>query len=302
MKKTALVVILLLAGGRLFSLSPTQTLVERILNENRYFLEFINTSVSNFGTQNNIKQLKDANQKHFNANLWYLQSEYSKAYKEIRGSQEILRDLYLDLLENRYIEDTQTLLNISAPVIIQSKDKKAELFLRLGYRDLASSHQYRKVGYNYNKFLYSNKIRYFIDGIKRARRAKRYAFLALIESKTPLEEKEDYKKQTLDEALNPEHRFERQTDYERIRNTLTNRINRQLIENTHNFFLHHADNYGFVGQGKDPILENSVDELTTDQVTGKVSPQSNEKEDNKKPGDETNKPGEDMMEDPNKPN
>ncbi|MCB1202603.1 MAG: hypothetical protein KDK41_18335, partial [Leptospiraceae bacterium] len=195
------ILILLLSAGTLFAVSPDQSFTERILKENRYFIEFINVPVSNYGTEKNIEMLKSANQYNFNANLWYLQSDYTKAFQEIRRSQELLRDLYLDLLQNRYLEDARQLLDISAPEIIQAKDKQAENFLRLGYRDLEVSRQFMVKGYNYNRFLFSNKIRLYIDGIKRARRARRFAFLALLESKTPYEEKAEYRLQTLDEYL-----------------------------------------------------------------------------------------------------
>ncbi|MCS6972802.1 MAG: hypothetical protein NZL89_07230, partial [Leptospiraceae bacterium] len=205
----------------LAAVSPDQTFVEKILRENRYFIEFSNVSVSNFGSPENEKALKQANQHNFNAHLYYLESNYVDAFREIRLSQEILRDLLYDILHKRYIEDSRALLDLNAPIIIQSKDRKASHFLQLGYRDVEVARQFRDMGYNYNRFLFSNKIRYYIDGIKRARRAKRFAFLALIESKTPMEDKEDYQTQTWDDVRNKDEQ-EKIRDYERVKNNLIN--------------------------------------------------------------------------------
>jgi hypothetical protein len=242
--------------------APDQGFVEKILRENRYFTEYANVCVSNFGSAENEKALKDANQHNFNANLYYLESNYVDAFKEIRLSQEILLDLYYDVLQKRYIEDSRTLLDLNAPAIIQSKDKKSAHFLQLGYRDVEVSRQFRDMGFNYNRFLFSNKIRYYIDGIKRARRAKRFAFLSLIESKTPIEDKVDYQTQTWDDHRNKDDR-EKIRDYERVKNNMVNQMNRKLYSDGMNFFLHHDDNYGLISGQKKSLLKDAFKELST---------------------------------------
>lgn len=246
----------------LHSAAPDQGFVEKILRENRYFIEFANVSVSNFGSAENEKALKDANQHNFNANLYYLESNYVDAFKSIRLSQEILLDLFYDVLQKRYIEDSRALLDLNAPIIIQSKDRKSAVFLQLGYRDVEVARQFRDMGYNYNRFLFSNKIRYYIDGIKRARRAKRFAFLSLIESKTPIEDKVDYQTQTWDDARNKDDR-EKIRDYERVKNSLTNQMNRKLYTDNMNFYLHHDDNYGLISGQKKSLLKDAFKELQT---------------------------------------
>jgi len=251
-----------LGSSPLRAAAPDQGFVEKILRENRYFIEFANVCVSNFGSPENEKALKQSNQHNFNANLYYLESNYVDAFKEIRLSQEILLDLYYDILQKRYIEDSRSLLDLNAPIIIQSKDRKSAHFLQLGYRDVEVARQFRDMGYNYNRFLFSNKIRYYIDGIKRSRRAKRFAFLALIESKTPIEDKEDYQTQTWDDARNKDER-EKIRDYERVKNNLVNQMNRKLYTDAMNFFLHHDDNYGLISGQKKSLLKDSFKELQT---------------------------------------
>lgn len=250
------------AFATLYSAAPDQGFVEKILRENRYFIEYANVSVSNFGSAENEKALKDANQHNFNANLYYLESNYVDAFKEVRLSQEILLDLFYDVLQKRYLEDSRALLDLNAPIIIQSKDRKSAHFLQLGYRDVEVARQFRDMGFNYNRFLFSNKIRYYIDGIKRARRAKRFAFLSLIESKTPIEDKVDYQTQTWDDARNKDDR-EKIRDYERVKNSLANQMNRKLYTDNMNFYLHHDDNYGLISGQKKSLLKDAFKELQT---------------------------------------
>jgi hypothetical protein len=260
-------VLALVCGFSLFTgaaqaATADQGFVEKILRENRYFIEYANVCVSNFGSAENEKALKLANQHHFNANLYYLESNYVDAFREIRLSQEILLDLYYDVLQKRYLEDSRLLLDLNAPVIIQSKDKKSAHLLQLGYRDVEVARQFRDMGYNYNRFLFSNKIRYYIDGIKRARRAKRFAFLSLIESKTPIEDKAEYQTQTWEEHKNKDDR-ENVRDYERVKFNMVNQINRKLYADGMNYFLHHDDNYGLISGQKKSMLKESFKELET---------------------------------------
>lgn len=259
--KLRFIAFLLLPMG-ISAAAPDQGFVEKILRENRYFIEYANVCVSNFGSAENEKSLKEANQHFFNANLYYLESNYVDAFKEIRLSQEGLLYLYYDLIQSRYLEDSRTLLDLNAPIIIQSKDKKSALFLQLGYRDVEVARQFRDMGYNYNRFLFSNKIRYYIDGIKRARRAKRFAFLSLIESKTPIEDKVEYQTQTWEEAHNKDEN-EKIRDYERVKNNMINQLNRKLYTDSMNFFLHHDDNYGLISGTKKSVLKDAFKELTT---------------------------------------
>ena len=258
MKTLYSIVIFVFVSHSAISVSIDQGMAERILKDTSYFLEFIDVAIANFGNEENRKSLREANQFKFEAHLEYLQGNYVRSFKLIKASQEILNQLYLKVVDY-YLKDARDLLNISAPIIVHAKDKKAQLFLRLGYRDLESTRQFKDVGRNYTPYLYSNKIRYYIDSIKRARRSKRFAFLALLESKTPLEEKEEYKTQTIDEALRKVE-TEDISDYERVKNLLTNMLNRKLFLNKKNFFLHHDDNYALIHKGKTSVLKEVLEE------------------------------------------
>jgi len=285
--KKNILISLIVFGSFSFSLlgiTIDQDRVEKILRANRYFLETINVCISNFGTEKNKKDLVTANEKNFKGHKWYLRSDFVHAYKEFRKSQEFLKGIYLDILEKRYLDDAEKLLDSNAPYIIQKKDKKAEKYLQLGYRDLENAKQFLKIGRNFNRFLYANKIRYYIEGIKRARRAKRFAYLALIESNTPLEDKEQYKTQTLDEHLrkNDEEYQTKISAYRKIHNKIINMLNRGLIKGNKNFKQHHDDNYGFINPDKKDILVLSVPQIIDNLAKEKLEKNKNQSNTEKK--------------------
>lgn len=158
-----------------------QTTTERILKENKRFVEFINVCVTNFG-QERAEDFRKAYEKHFNADVAYLQSDYRRAYKRVYSSQGDMEKLYRDMVKDRYLEDSKTILDRLAPGIIRSKNARARLYLTLGYRDRTVSWVHYTVGEASNEKLFSYKLYKYEDAIKMARRAKRFAFLALFES------------------------------------------------------------------------------------------------------------------------
>jgi hypothetical protein len=162
-----------------------QTTTERILHENKYFIEFVNIGVSNLGrTRINQAEQKflDIYQHHFNAHTGYLQSDYKYAFSNVRISQEKNVELCNDMIKNLYLEDAKDILDKLAPDIIKSKNVRARLYLTLGYRDRTLCKNFMTISENSNPRLYSYKIAKFIEGMKYARRAKRYGYLALYES------------------------------------------------------------------------------------------------------------------------
>lgn len=234
--------------------APDISFIERKLHENKYFYDFINTAISNFGDQSDIDLFIRSARENYLAHELYLQGNYNGAYKKIRKAHLLLKELYRQVLIQKYRRDARILLDKSAPIIVGAKDNRAEHFLRLGYRDLVDAYRLQRKADNSNRFLYSLKIRMYIDSIKLVRQAKRYAFLGLIESKTPLEDKADFKKQTIDEALRKPEVI-RIPDFERVKNTVRNMLNRKLFENFYDFFRHIYDNYG-LKTDKDIYREN----------------------------------------------
>jgi hypothetical protein len=180
--RALMVAAFLFAASSVFPFTD-QTSTERILKENKRFVEFVNVSISNFADDRK-EDLKKAYEKHFNADIAYLQSDYHRAYKRVYSSQEEMEKLYRELVKNYYLEDSKQILDRLAPGIIRSKNPRARLYLTLGYRDRTVSWVHYTVGDSSNPKLYSYKLYKYVDAIKMARRAKRYAFLALFESQT----------------------------------------------------------------------------------------------------------------------
>lgn len=236
------------------ALVPDRSGVERKLHENRYFLEFIDRGVSNFEDEKSKEMFRKAAQDHFRAYQFYLQGRYDESHEAIRESQLTLRDLYVYMYDSLYRVSALYLLKSNSVVVVSSRDQRAIRLLSLGYRDVKLADIYRHKGYNYPEQLYSVKIYFYIDAIKYLRQSKRYAFLALIETHIPLADKDDLKVQTVDEYFNPETK-EYQEDYTRVKNRLTNMINRKLFTDNYDYFTHHDDNYGYISKGRKNLLE-----------------------------------------------
>ncbi|HSV95403.1 MAG TPA: hypothetical protein VLM75_00565 [Spirochaetota bacterium] len=160
-----------------------QTTTERILNENKSFIDFMDVCVTNFGEER--KDLfKEVYRSHFNAEVAFLQSDYRGAFKRLYESQGKHVGLFAEMVRDWYLEGSKDILDSIAPEIIRSKNSRAKLYLTLGYRDRAVGFNHYTIGTASNPKLHSYKIYKYVESIKMARRAKRYAFLALYESRT----------------------------------------------------------------------------------------------------------------------
>jgi len=155
-----------------------QTYVERILRENREFVDFIDECVTNFAPDKR-DDLFNIYQKHFNGEVAFLQGEYKRAFDYVYDSQKDMVLLYEHMLTEYYLEDSKNLLDGLAPAIIRSKNNLARQYLTLGYRDRTVSRNFYTIGEASHPRLYSYKIFKYREGITYSRRAKRYAFLSL---------------------------------------------------------------------------------------------------------------------------
>ncbi len=178
----AIIVFMLAFTPSAFS-SADQLTVERILAENKSYIEFMDACITNFG-EAKVSQYKEIYQMYFNAEVAFLQSDYKGSFKRIYSLQGKFAELISDVLKNSYLESSKDILDQLAPEIIKSKNTRAKLYLTLGYRDRAVAYNYFTIGTASNPKLFSYKIFRFIESIKMARRAKRYGFYALYESQT----------------------------------------------------------------------------------------------------------------------
>lgn len=161
-----------------------QTYVERILKENREFVDFIDISVTNF-TPDKKNDLFNIYQKHFNAEVAYLQGDYKRAFDNVYDSQKDMVVLYEHMLTEYYLEDSKNILDGFAASIIRSKNISAKQYLTLGYRDRTLARAFYISGEASYPKLCSYKIYKYLEAINMARRAKRYAFISLYTGQTP---------------------------------------------------------------------------------------------------------------------
>lgn len=220
--------------------SPDLTNMGILLGYNRDTIKFIDNCISNlpqpreggkaevFTREMRELYLKALDHDYY-AQIWYLQGNYSRSYRDVRKSQEALVEIHRRMLVH-YIDDSWVLLEITAPLVVRTRDRGARHLLRLGYRDLESSRLFFNRGFNIRRELYSNKLQHYQDGIKRIRRARRYALLALIEARLPHSEKPQFQVVTLDDVKNKkEERLFKSSDYERVLNMLVNLMGRHMV-------------------------------------------------------------------------
>lgn len=182
MRRFCLSFIALIVISGVPSVAADQTSVERMLKENKVYLEFLDTCITNLGGKEgdaffNVCEMQ------FNADVSFLQSDYSRAFKYIYGSQGKQIPLYVEVLSRYYLEEAKGILDKIAPNVIKSKNAPARLYLTLGYRDRAVSSNTQTVADASHPRLYSDKLYKYQEAVKVARRSMRYAFLALFESR-----------------------------------------------------------------------------------------------------------------------
>ncbi len=177
------IILIILAGFTTSYSAIDQTYVERILKENRDFIDFIDYGVTNFSPDSK-NALFTIYQKHFNAEVAFLQGEYKRSFDNVYDSQKDMVTLYEKLLVDFYLEDSKNILDNIAPEIIRSKDPIARQYLTLGYRDRTLARTHYIVGEASHPRLYSYKIFKYVDAINMARRAKRYGFIAIYTSQS----------------------------------------------------------------------------------------------------------------------
>jgi AraC-like DNA-binding protein len=281
--------ILILIGSQLSHLgavSPDQTNLGLLIDENKKNLSFLNVALSNMAppqgsetqegepTKNldfpQYEIIKEINQLDFNGNMWYLQSNYSLAFRQLRNAQSKMKDGY-EFATQKYLEDTRALLESSAPYIIRSEDAISKSLLRLGFRDLRNAEDKFLMAFNSSPYQYRYKILLYSEAITVLRRGKRFAILAMLASKTPDEDKEEYKYWSL-EDLEDAKREPKEPNYERIRTMIANYIDNKRIERgvippanptarPLDLFEQHDDNYGVITEGRLDLLNEASGEI-----------------------------------------
>ncbi|HOW81389.1 MAG TPA: hypothetical protein PK573_02410 [Spirochaetota bacterium] len=161
-----------------------QRYAEKGLKDNRYFFYFINSSISNFGTEEEKTLFREAIRRDMIAQILYLKFLFHESFVEIKRSQKILIDLYRTVLK-RDIGMTKDLLDDFARGSIKSGKYRSKHYLKLGYRDVTEARIFFKMADHYRATLYSMRLYEYVKAIKDAKHGKRYAFYSKLESVSP---------------------------------------------------------------------------------------------------------------------
>lgn len=293
--------IVLVQLSHLGAVSPDQSNLGILIDENKKNLSFLNIALSNAAppqedqdknaaSQGNdpknqpgknlnneyYKIIKGINQLDFNGNMWYLQSNYSMAFRQLREAQAKMKDGY-EFAIQKYLEDTRAILESAAPSIIRSDDSVAKALLRLGFRDLRTGEDKLLMGKNSSPYQYRYKILLYSEGITILRRGKRFGILSILASKTPDEDKAEYKYWSLDD-LKDAKAEEKEPNYEKVKATISNYIDNKRMERTIippanpsgqalDLFEQHDDNYGIITDRRiDLLYESNFDIKETDSL------------------------------------
>ena len=175
-----------------------QRKAEKGLRDNRYFIYFINSSVTNYGTDDQKKVFREIIQRDLMSQILYLKFMFYESFVEIRKSQRKLIDIYREILRSD-IDMSKKMLDAFAPAVISSEDPLAREYLRLGYRETINTSIEMGMGDNYRPTLYSMRLYKYVKAVKRIKEAKKYGFYALIRARMTKEEKAKFKTITYDD-------------------------------------------------------------------------------------------------------
>lgn len=177
---------------------------EKSLKDNRYFFSFINTTVSNSGSDEEKDIFTEAARRDLISRMLYMKFSFNPAMNEIRNTQLLLITLF-SKIATREIESATALHNEIAPEILKSGNKTSKKYMSLGYRSVDWAKKVMVMSDNLPVNNYSIKIFEYVKAIKNAKYSKRYAIIALIENRIPPEKRNriNYNKyKTVQELIN----------------------------------------------------------------------------------------------------
>lgn len=161
---------------------------EKSLKDNRYFFNFINTTITNTGTEEEISLFIEAARRDLISRMLYMKFAFNPAMNEIRTTQLILIELFRKIAV-REIDSATLLLNEIAPEVLKTGNKASKKYMSLGYRSADWAEKVMIMSDNLPEKNYSIKIYEYVKAIKNAKYCKRYGIIALIENRIPPEKK-----------------------------------------------------------------------------------------------------------------
>ena len=158
--------------------------VEKGLKDQEYFFYFIDSTITNSGSDEEKDIFIEAIRRDLIARMLHLRFEFNPAMKEIIKIQELLITLY-SKAAIREIENANNLFKEISQGILNGSDSSAKNYLALGYRSADSAKKMMMKADHLPEKNYSIRIYEYVKSIKSAKYGKRYAILAFIESMVP---------------------------------------------------------------------------------------------------------------------
>lgn len=156
-----------------------QRKAEKGLKDNERFFYFINFSVSNVSVEEERAICRKAILYDMFSKFLYMKFRFKDSYEYIRKAQELLISLYRMVLY-REIEEGKKLLDTVSPGPILKDDYLSKHYCNLGYTNNEQARMYMVMADSYRKTLYSMRLYKYIQALKKAKQAKRYAILAYV--------------------------------------------------------------------------------------------------------------------------
>jgi hypothetical protein len=175
-----------------------QRKAEKGLNDNRYFIYFINSSITNYGSDKQRELFREIVQRDIMSQFLYMKFLFNESYFQIRKSQEQMISLYREVLSSEIVSAKKQ-LDSFAPVVVTSKDALAKHYLYLGYRETTSTKNEMIMADSYRTTLFSMRLYRYVKAVKRVKEAKKYALFAAVRMKQSPQEKVKQKSITYDE-------------------------------------------------------------------------------------------------------
>jgi len=171
-----------------------QRKAEKGLKDNERFFYFINFSISNVSVEEERAICRKAILYDMFAKFLYMKFRFKDSYEYIRKAQELLISLYRMVLL-REIEEGKKLLDSVSPGPILKGDYVSKHYCNLGYTNNEQARMYMVMADSYRTTLYSMRLYKYIQALKKAKQAKRYAVLAYVaynnkDSKMHLDDKQ----------------------------------------------------------------------------------------------------------------
>lgn len=166
----------------------SQRHAERSLKDSRYFFHFIDPSISNNNIEAEEEIYTEAIRRDLLSRTLYLKFSFNSSLTEVKKTQNLLIDLFKKVID-RDIKEAFSMLNETAPEILQAGDPAAKKYISLGYRSAKWAQAVSMMSDNLPPTNYSIRLYEYVKAIKNAKYAKRYAIIAIIEKRLPPEKK-----------------------------------------------------------------------------------------------------------------